>query len=52
VPEQLEELDRAELDRRAGRPLPAADLATLSGLGIITLLDGDRVNRTIRDRLA
>jgi DNA-binding transcriptional MerR regulator len=43
IPEQLEELDRAELDRRAGRPLSQADLATLEGLGIITLLDDDLV---------
>ena len=43
VPEQVEELDRAELDRRAGRALDAADLATLEGLGIITRLDDDRV---------
>jgi DNA-binding transcriptional MerR regulator len=43
LPEQLEEFDRAELDRRAGRPLSAADLATLEGLGIITRLDGGQV---------
>ncbi|HWM58623.1 MAG TPA: MerR family transcriptional regulator [Pseudonocardia sp.] len=43
VPEQLEELDRAELDRRAGRELDAGDLDTLEGLGVITRLDGDRV---------
>jgi DNA-binding transcriptional MerR regulator len=43
VPEQREEVDRAELDRRAGRTLAADDLATLEGLGIISLLDGDRV---------
>ncbi|HVH25006.1 MAG TPA: MerR family transcriptional regulator [Pseudonocardia sp.] len=43
IPEQLEELDRAELDRRAGRPLSPADLTTLEGLGIITGLDGGRV---------
>jgi DNA-binding transcriptional MerR regulator len=43
IPEQLEELDRAELDRRAGRALTAADLATLEGLGILTPLDDGRV---------
>jgi len=43
VPEQLEEIDRAELDRRAGRPLDDTDVDALIGLGVITLLDGDRV---------
>jgi DNA-binding transcriptional MerR regulator len=43
VPEQLEELDRGELERRAGRSLDANDLATLAGLGIITVLDDDRI---------
>lgn len=43
VPEQIEELDRAELDVRAGRPLSPADLDVLDGLGVITLLDDDRV---------
>jgi DNA-binding transcriptional MerR regulator len=43
VPEQLEELDRVELDRRAGRMLGTEDLATLEGLGILTRIDGDRV---------
>ncbi|WP_219415007.1 MerR family transcriptional regulator [Pseudonocardia nigra] len=43
VPEQLEEVDRAELDRRAGRPLTAADVEALVGLGAITLLDDGRV---------
>jgi len=43
VPEQLEELDRGELDRRAGRELDADDLDTLEGLGVVTRLDGERV---------
>jgi DNA-binding transcriptional MerR regulator len=43
VPEQLEEIDRAELDRRAGRSLTPADLDALAGLGVITLQDGDRL---------
>jgi DNA-binding transcriptional MerR regulator len=43
VPEQLEELDRAELARRAGRTLDDDDLTTLEGLGIITRLDGERI---------
>jgi DNA-binding transcriptional MerR regulator len=43
VPEQLEEIDRAELDRRAGRALAPADLDALEGLGIITRPDADRV---------
>jgi DNA-binding transcriptional MerR regulator len=43
VPEQREEIDRPELDRRAGRTLGSADLAALEGLGVITRQDGDRV---------
>jgi hypothetical protein len=43
VPEQLEEIDRAELDRRAGRDLGPADVDVLEGLGIITRQAGDRV---------
>jgi DNA-binding transcriptional MerR regulator len=43
VPEQLEEVERAELDRRAGRRLDAADLDALAGLGVITILDDGRV---------
>jgi DNA-binding transcriptional MerR regulator len=43
VPEEIEEVDRAELERRAGRTLSAADLDALQSLGAITALDGDRV---------
>lgn len=43
VPEQLEEVDRAELERRAGRSLADADLALLSDLGVVDVLDGGRV---------
>ncbi|MBW0115492.1 MerR family transcriptional regulator [Pseudonocardia abyssalis] len=43
VPEQIEEVDRAELDRRAGRTLAAADVDALQGLGMIEVLDGDRI---------
>ena len=43
VPEQLEDVDAAELEVRAGRPLSAADLAALEGLGVIELLDCGRV---------
>lgn len=43
VPEQIEEVTPAELDRRAGRPLAADDLDALEGLGVIRRLDGDGV---------
>lgn len=43
VPEQVEEIDRSELDRRAGRALAGEDLATLEGLGIVTPLADGRV---------
>jgi hypothetical protein len=36
-------MDRAELDRRAGRDLSREDIATLVDLGAITLLDNGRV---------
>ncbi len=39
VPEQIEEIDHAELERRAGRPLRADELAALEGLGVIRHLD-------------
>jgi len=43
VPEHVEEIDRAELDRRAGRTLARDDVATLEGLGVVTILPDDRV---------
>jgi DNA-binding transcriptional MerR regulator len=43
VPEQIEEVDRRELDVRAGRALSADDVAALEGLGVITLLPDERV---------
>jgi len=39
VPEHIEEVDRAELDRRAGRTLSDADVETLEGLGVVEQLD-------------
>jgi DNA-binding transcriptional MerR regulator len=43
APEQLEEVDRAELDRRAGRTLGPDDVDTLAGLGVVSLLPDGRV---------
>jgi len=43
VPEQIEEVDLAELERRAGRRLDDDDLDALEGLGVVTRLDGTRV---------
>ena len=43
VPEQVEEIDRAELDRRAGRALADADVDALVGLGVIEPVDGGRL---------
>ncbi|MHA6780144.1 MerR family transcriptional regulator [Pseudonocardia saturnea] len=43
VPEQIEEVDRADLDRRAGRPLGDADVDALEGLGVVTRIDGGRI---------
>jgi DNA-binding transcriptional MerR regulator len=43
VPEEIEEIDRAELDRRAGRTLSSDELATLVELGAVTPLDDGRV---------
>lgn len=43
VPEQIEEVDRAELERRAGRPLGGDDLDALEGLGVIRRLDDGRL---------
>ncbi len=42
VPEQIEELDAAELARRAGRPLCSDDVAALEGLGVVRRLDDGR----------
>ncbi len=43
VPEQIEEVEVAELSRRAGRGLRPSDLEALEGLGVITRLDGGGV---------
>jgi DNA-binding transcriptional MerR regulator len=43
VPEHLEEIDRAELDRRPGRALGPDDLAALEGIGVVSLLADGRV---------
>jgi DNA-binding transcriptional MerR regulator len=43
VPEQIEELDHPELERRAGRSLGPDDLDALEGLGAIKRLDDGRI---------
>jgi len=43
VPEQIEEIDTAELERRAGRSLHPDDVDVLEGLGVITRLDDGRL---------
>lgn len=43
VPEQIEEIDRTELDQRAGRALVDDEVEALVGLGVIDLLDDGRV---------
>jgi DNA-binding transcriptional MerR regulator len=43
VPEEIEEVDRPELERRAGRALTPGELDALEDLGAVTPLDGDRV---------
>jgi DNA-binding transcriptional MerR regulator len=43
VPEQIEEIDRVELDRRAGRPLRDEDVDALEGLGVVTRIDDARI---------
>lgn len=43
VPEPVEDVDRAELDRRAGRPLGDDDVEALAGLGVLERVDGGRV---------
>ena len=41
VPEEIEEVDRVELERRAGRALSPGDLDALRDLGAVTpLVDG------------
>jgi len=42
-PEQIEEIDTAELERRAGRSLHPDDVDVLEGLGVITRLDDGRL---------
>ncbi|OLT10723.1 MerR family transcriptional regulator [Pseudonocardia sp. CNS-139] len=43
VPEEIEEIDREELVRRAGRPLSTDDVDALHRLGALTPLAGERV---------
>jgi DNA-binding transcriptional MerR regulator len=43
VPEQIEDVDHAELERRAGRALGPADVAALEGVGVVRRLDDGRV---------
>ncbi|NMI01584.1 MerR family transcriptional regulator [Pseudonocardia acidicola] len=43
VPEELEEVDRTELDRRAGRPLDDTSVDALEALGAVERLDDGRV---------
>jgi DNA-binding transcriptional MerR regulator len=43
VPEQVEEVDRATLDRRAGRHLDDDDVAALADLGVVDRLADGRV---------
>ncbi|SHL18075.1 DNA-binding transcriptional regulator, MerR family [Pseudonocardia thermophila] len=43
VPEHIEDVDRAELQRRAGRPLSDDDVETLVGLGVLEVLDDGRI---------
>jgi DNA-binding transcriptional MerR regulator len=42
VPEEIEEVDRTELQKRAGRALSAEDLDALADLGAVTPLPDDR----------
>jgi DNA-binding transcriptional MerR regulator len=42
VPEEIEEVDRPELERRAGRALSSEDLETLENLGATTKVSEDR----------
>jgi DNA-binding transcriptional MerR regulator len=43
VLEQIEEIDRPELNRRAGRTLTPDDVTTLAELGAVTVLDDGRI---------
>lgn len=43
VPEKVEEIEHAELERRAGRRLTPDDLAVLEGLGVARRLEDGRV---------
>jgi DNA-binding transcriptional MerR regulator len=43
VPEQLEDVDRADLDRRAGRPVDDTELDALAAIGVVEILDDGRV---------
>jgi DNA-binding transcriptional MerR regulator len=43
VPEEIEEVDRAELEKRAGRALSAEDLDALRDLGAVTPLPDGRL---------
>jgi DNA-binding transcriptional MerR regulator len=55
VVEEVEELDLAELERRAGRPLTTEQIDALEGLGIVERTDGGvRLNgqATLHDGLA
>ncbi len=43
VPEQIEDVDHAELERRAGRSLAPADVDALEGVGVVGRLPDGRV---------
>lgn len=43
VPEDAEELDQAELERRIGRPVSDAEIDTLAALGVLKRTDGRTV---------
>ena len=43
VPEEIEEVERPELERRAGRPLSDADLDALENLGAVTRVSDERL---------
>lgn len=56
VPEQIEDIDRAELDRRAGRSLADDEIETLEAIGVVSRLDDGRIRlhgpKTLRGGLA